>query len=67
VGVKQDASYFENKEPVLIYIGKKLRDAVRLEEIFTAANVDYGVEADGPCAPERSSMCCPNPWQPRTK
>src|SRR5450759_5331487 len=46
VGVKQDASYFEDKEPVLIYIGKKLRDSVRLEEIFTAAGVDYGVEAD---------------------
>jgi hypothetical protein len=36
VGVKQDASYFENKEPVLIYIGKKLKDSLRLEEIFTA-------------------------------
>jgi hypothetical protein len=46
VGVKQDASYFENKEPVLIYIGKKLRDSLRLEEIFTAASVEYGVEAD---------------------
>lgn len=44
--VKQDASYFENREPVLIYIGKKLKDSLRLEEIFTAANVDYGVEAD---------------------
>ena len=39
MGVKQDASYFEDKEPVLIYIGKKLKDALRLEEIFTAANV----------------------------
>ena len=46
MGVKQDASYFEDKEPVLIYIGKKLKDSLRLEEIFTAANVDYGVEAD---------------------
>ncbi len=46
VGVKQDASYFEDKEPVLIYIGKKLKDSLRLEEIFTAANLDYGVEAD---------------------
>ena len=46
MGVKQDASYFEGKEPVLIYIGKKLKDSLRLEEIFTAANVDYGVEAD---------------------
>ena len=44
--VKQEASYFEGKEPVLIYIGKKLNDSLRLEEIFTAAHVDYGVEAD---------------------
>jgi hypothetical protein len=46
VGVRQDAAYFENKDPVLIYIGKKLKDSIRLEEIFLAANVDYGVEAD---------------------
>jgi hypothetical protein len=45
-GVKQDASYFEGKEPVLVYIGKKLKDALRLEELFTAAGVDYGAEAD---------------------
>jgi hypothetical protein len=44
--VKQEASYFEGKEPILIYIGKKLKDSLRLEEIFTAAHVDYGVEAD---------------------
>ena len=46
MGVKQDASYFEGQEPVLIYIGKRLKDALRLEEIFNAENVDYGVEAD---------------------
>ena len=46
MGVKRDASYFEEKEPVLIYIGKKLKDSLRLEEILTAAKVDYGVEAD---------------------
>jgi hypothetical protein len=44
--MKQDPAYFEGKEPVLIYIAKKLKDALRLEEIFTAAGVDYGVEAD---------------------
>ena len=44
--VKQDAGYFENNEPVLVYIGKKLKDSLRLEEIFTAAQGDYGVEAD---------------------
>lgn len=44
--MKQDASFFEDKEPVLIYIAKKLKDALRLESTFTAAGVDYGVEAD---------------------
>ena len=44
--MKQDAAYFEGKEPELIYIAKKLKDALRLEEVFTAAGVDYGVEAD---------------------
>jgi hypothetical protein len=44
--VKQDASFFENKEPLLIYIAKKLRDSLRLEAIFNEAGLDYGVEAD---------------------
>jgi hypothetical protein len=44
--VKQDASYFEGREPSLIYIAKKLREALRLESIFTEAGLDYGVEAD---------------------
>jgi hypothetical protein len=44
--MKQDASFFQGHEPVLIYIAKKLREALRLESIFAAAGVDYGVEAD---------------------
>jgi hypothetical protein len=44
--MRQDPSYFEGKEPVLIYIAKRLSDAVRLESIFNQAGVDYGVEAD---------------------
>jgi hypothetical protein len=44
--MKQEASFFENKEPVLIYIAKRLRDALRLENILAAAGVDYGVETD---------------------
>ena len=46
MGVKQDAAYFQDTESVLIYIGKRLKDSLRLEEIFTAGNVEYGVEAD---------------------
>ena len=31
---------------MLIYIAKRLKDALRLEKILTDAGVDYGVEAD---------------------
>lgn len=44
--MKQDASFFEDRNPVLVYIAKRLRDALRLENIFTEAGLDYGVEAD---------------------
>lgn len=44
--MKQDAAYFEGKEPALIYIAKKLKEALRLEEILAVAGMDYGVEAD---------------------
>lgn len=44
--MRQEASFFEGKEPVLIYIAKRLKDALRLEELLTAYGVDYGVEAD---------------------
>jgi len=44
--MRQDASFFEGKAPVLVYIAKKLKDALRLESILAAAGVDYGVEAD---------------------
>jgi hypothetical protein len=44
--MKQDPSYFDGKEPALIYIAKRLKEALRLESVFTSAGVDYGVEAD---------------------
>jgi len=44
--MKQEASYFENREPALIYIAKRLRDALRLETVLTESGIDYGVEAD---------------------
>jgi len=44
--MKQEASFFEGKDPVLVYIAKKLRDALRLEAILTEAGVDFGVEVD---------------------
>lgn len=44
--MRQDAPYFEGKDPVLVYIAKKLKDALRLESILTESGLDYGVEAD---------------------
>ncbi len=44
--MKRDASFFEDREAVLVYIAKKLREAIRLEALFTTAGLDFGVEAD---------------------
>ena len=44
--MKQDAEFFEGKDPVLVYIAKKLKEALRLEDILTASQLDFGVEAD---------------------
>jgi hypothetical protein len=44
--MKREASFFDNREPVLIYIAKRLNDALRLESIFDSSGLDYGVEAD---------------------
>ena len=44
--MRQEAPFFEGKEPTLIYIAKKLKEALRLESVLTDASVDYGVEAD---------------------
>lgn len=44
--MRQEASFFEGKDPVLVYIAKRLNDALRLEATLSTAGVDYGVEAD---------------------
>jgi hypothetical protein len=44
--LKQDAGFFQDREAILIYIARRLNDAVRLEAVLTGAGVDYGVEAD---------------------
>jgi len=44
--MKRDADFFDGHDPELIYIAKRLKDALRLESILTGAGVDYGVEAD---------------------
>ena len=44
--MRQDAAFFKGRDVDLVYIAKKLKDALRLESVLTEAGVDYGVEAD---------------------
>ena len=44
--MRQDAAFFEDREPVLVYIAKRLKEALKLEDAFTKAGIDYSVEAD---------------------
>ena len=44
--MRQEAYFFDDHEPSLLYIAKKLRDAKAVEELLTSAGIDYGVETD---------------------
>ncbi|MGP0076070.1 MAG: hypothetical protein ACLPWF_29475 [Bryobacteraceae bacterium] len=44
--MRRDADFFEDREMDLIYIAKKLKEALRLESALTESGVDYAVESD---------------------
>jgi hypothetical protein len=44
--MKREPDYFEGVEPELIFVAKRLRDAISLEGVLTGAGIDYGVEPD---------------------
>jgi hypothetical protein len=44
--MRRDADFFEDRELDLVYIAKKLKDALRLESVLTEAGIDYAVEPD---------------------
>lgn len=44
--MKRDADYFEGVEPDLIFVAKRLRDAISLESVLNGAGIDYAVEPD---------------------
>jgi hypothetical protein len=45
--MRREPDFFpEEVELVLVYIAKKLKEALALEELLTACNVDYLVEPD---------------------
>jgi len=43
---RRDDDFFGEKDLSLLYIAKKLRDALRLEDVLTAAGIDYLIETD---------------------
>ena len=67
--MKQDADFFEGKEAALLYIAKKLKEALALEQVLTAApgwttassRTAIGeASSSSPSASARSFTCCPN-------
>jgi hypothetical protein len=44
--MRRDVSYFEDQEMDLIYIAKRLKEALRLESALTESGVEYAVEPD---------------------
>jgi hypothetical protein len=44
--MRRDANFFEDREMDLIYIAKRLKEALRLESALTQSGVEYAVETD---------------------
>ena len=44
--MRREPEHFGDQELVLIYIAKKLKEALRLEQLLTDAGLDYVVEPD---------------------
>ena len=44
--MRREPDFFEDREMDLVYIAKKLEEALRLESAFTESGVDYAVETD---------------------
>ncbi|MBV9769837.1 MAG: hypothetical protein JOZ32_09720 [Bryobacterales bacterium] len=44
--MRREAGFFGDHEMDLVYIAKKLEEALRLESAFTESGVDYAVETD---------------------
>ena len=44
--MRQEPEHFGDQELDLVYVAKRLKEALRLEQVFTDAGVDYLVEPD---------------------
>jgi hypothetical protein len=46
IRMKKEADHFDGVEPALIFVAKRLNDAIQLESVLDNAGVDYAVEPD---------------------
>ena len=44
--MRREPDFFGEQELILVYVAKKLKEALRLEKLFTDAGLDYLVEPD---------------------
>jgi hypothetical protein len=44
--MRQEPEFFGDAELDLVFVARRLRDALKLEGLLTAAGVDYAVETD---------------------
>jgi len=44
--MRREPEFFGDREMSLVYVGRRLKDSLRLEEALTAAGIDYAVETD---------------------
>lgn len=44
--MRQEPDHFGDQELDLVYVAKRLKEALRLEQVFTDAGLDYLVEPD---------------------
>ena len=44
--MRQEASFFDDHDPRLIYIAKKLQESLAVELLLSENGVEYGVETD---------------------
>ena len=42
--MRREADFFGNQELVLVYVAKRLKEALALEKVFDAAGLDYLVD-----------------------
>jgi hypothetical protein len=44
--MRREPEHFGDRELALIHVARKLKDALRVEELLTEAGIEYAVEAD---------------------